>query len=378
MRSNRRLIAPIAQFIFNSSWWRVCAMMFGCMILKVGVWFIPNFGGYASISANPFSNPFDQPDAHYLFWSWLGPWLAWLLHARSFTSFLVLHGVFALLFSLLYFYCIKRRLSNENARKALLLFFLLPASATVYFWISMDGLTLLLMMVAMGFPERRWVTILAGICLGMQHFEQGAVAVAALCLANGLNPYFALKSVYRFSFSLRWLLSIALGKLVLFAIFYHYNIHLNSGRWYYFTQHTTYFPKLCFFHGYEVLWSVLGLGWLIALKYIDGTKHTWPFFMGLVLTASMALFIGDHARVFAVVTFPLVMAYWLCNVNFLATISRQEISWFFLIWLVMPWYWLWGSVRGSVFFYDLALVLHHTLGWFLLPDKQALATWPFA
>ncbi len=278
-------------------------------------------------------------------------------------------------FTLLFMVLVFKSLPDRLARTALVLFTVLPVSTTAYFWVSMDSVTLLLLLLALVCPECNSVIWLVGLALGMQHFEQAFFAIAGLLLATSLNHLVMVQTRYTARFCFALLAAVFLGKLLLILIFQHYTILVNSGRWYFMRQHLHEIISGFFLHAYEQIWAILGLGWLIALRYVDWGKQALPFFVGLLCLSSVLLLVGDQARVLAIITFPLVFAYWLLNREFLTKWSQAHVALIFLIWLVMPWYWLCGGVKGSVFFFDLGYLLHKAFGWFVLPNN--LYAWPF-
>jgi uncharacterized membrane protein len=238
------------------------------------------------------------------------------------------------------------------------------------------------MVLALAYPQYLLLTLLSGVALGMQHFEQSFFAIGALLFAAALNRKFAEpishKNYYSIKFIVFLLIGVIAGKLLLIGIFNHYFIQVNSGRMYWLKEHFTFLLRLFFFHFQSIIWSVLGLGWLIILKYIDGGRKTIPFFItffGLLLLLPIS---GDHTRVLAVITFPLMAVYFLFNEEYLYKISTKEVSIIFLIWALMPWGWVWGGLpRGSVLSYDIYFLLNKFFG-LLNPDPTiSWDWWPF-
>lgn len=83
----------------------------------------------------------------------------------------------------------------------------------------------------------------------------------------------------------------------------------------------------------------------------------------------------DQTRVIAIVTFPLIAAYWLFNEDFLKKISKQETALIFLIGAITPWGWvLGGEPKLSAFPHLIAVVLHTLFGWFSAPTNPKLWT----
>jgi hypothetical protein len=64
------------------------------------------------------------------------------------------------------------------------------------------------------------------------------------------------------------------------------------------------------------------------------------------------------------------------NRDFLASTSRQFVSWVFVAWLIAPYTWVWGGIpKWSSFPFDVTLLLHKAFGWFAVPANRPM--WPF-
>jgi hypothetical protein len=371
------LIEKLERFIYESPAWKLLLAVFVLCLVKTGIWHMPSQVTSLHIVRDPFVNPFGAyPEAHYLVWNWLGPFLAWLVGASSINKLFALHLAFSAAFTSLFVRAAFTHLPQEASRTAVILFAVLPVSTTAYFWVGTDSLTLLLMMVALAFPGVAVVTFLCGLLLGMQHFEQGIFAAAAL-----LFPVFASRRqgyelAYSVKFSLLLFLGAVAGKLALAVLFRHYGIEVNSGRAYYLREHFQSLVSAFFVHLPYILWSVLGTGWLVALRFADWGWRAVPFFLGLAGLCALLPVVADQTRVMAVVSFPLVSAYWLLNRDFLGKLGRREVAFIFAIWVILPFSWVWEGVpRWSVFPYDVAYVLHQAFGWFAVPEDAML--WPF-
>lgn len=141
-------------------------------------------------------------------------------------------------------------------------------------------------------------------------------------------------------------------------------------------QHFPVLLERFFLHAHLAVWSVLGLGWLVAVRFTDLGTRSMPFFLALLGACCLLPVSDDQTRVVAIVTFPLVAAYWLFNPDFLARLGRRELAWLFVGWIIVPWIWVWKGVpKWSVFPYDVAYILHQWFGWFDVPAEPAL--WPF-
>jgi hypothetical protein len=365
-------IQKLERPIYESAAWKFLAVLFAISLFKTGVWYFPSLSVSVAIAQNPFG---PNPAASYLYGNWLGSFLAWTIGATSKLTFFLLHLAFSIAFSSLYARLAFTALPNEPARSSLILFFILPVSATSYFWVGPDSITLFLMLLALAYPQFAIVTVVAGILLGMQHFEQGIIAAAALTFCIFLGPVENRKIPYSLKFCLLWVPAIIAGKLILVGLFRFYSIQ-SAGRGVFLWQHLHTYLKQYFFHFHYIIWSALGAGWWIALRYADFGRHKIVFFVTLFSLLMVAPVVGDQTRVIAVITFPLIAAYWLFNEDFLAGFSRQEASIIFLAWAVIPWQWVWGGVpRWSVLPYDIAYLLHRLFGWIDIPVEPA--EWPF-
>ena len=180
---NRTIDSALRGWLFESPRYQFAVVLFAVSLLKTGVWYFPSIEAMRQLAVNPFANPFSGPGGDYLIWNWLGPFLAWSLGATSKPAFILFHLLFSLAFTGLFLWLSFTRLPDREARVAVALFFMLPVSATAYFWVGMDSITLFLMLAAFVFPRRGAWAFCIGLLLGMQHFEQGAVAAGSLLSA---------------------------------------------------------------------------------------------------------------------------------------------------------------------------------------------------
>jgi hypothetical protein len=88
------ILEHIDRFIFESKLSKLISWLILASFVKVGIWHIPNIYASYAIAQNPFINPFSDPEAHYLLWSWLGPFLAWCLAINSEALFFIFHLFF--------------------------------------------------------------------------------------------------------------------------------------------------------------------------------------------------------------------------------------------------------------------------------------------
>jgi hypothetical protein len=375
-----RVLERLQEFIYQAPRWKLVMALLLATLLKTGVWFMPNLDSTALIASNPFVNPFTNPDAHYLLTSWLGLYGAWLVGATSERLLFCYFLLFSMLFSALFMRLLLTRLPDAAARSALVLFTLLPVSGTAYFWVGIDGITLCLMTVALLLRDRSPpLLLLTGILLGMQHFEQGLFSFGAVMVALLLGRLWPDQGTDRgvAGYNLRWaccvLAGVILGKCVLQLLFQQFGLHLNSGRLYWLRQHLPALLGQTLLHLHLVLWSALGLGWVLVLAWLERGKPARPLLLALAGLLLLLPISGDQTRVLALVTLPLLSVYWLLNPHFLAGLNRTLVSALFGLSLLLPWSWVWeGLPRWSALPFDIALLLQRFGVW-----PETLRVWPF-
>lgn len=372
-----RAIRLLERLIFGAPLWAFVAALATFAFVRTGIWYIPNIVHSQTLALNPFINQLTEPKAHYIVWSWLGSFLAWAIGANGPLAFYLLHLSFSLAFIALMVALCLRELPRDEGRIALIAFFALPASTTAIFWVSYDSLTLLLMALALATRRWRLAPLLCGIGLGMQNFEQGALSMAILFVALALRGHTWGPLSAGPLFALRVLAGAVIGKLTLYAIFYLTGIQLNSGRLYYLQSEIAQFAANAALHAHVVIWSTLGAGWLIAVRYADIGRRAWPFFLSLAGAVAVSAISDDQTRVVAIIAFPLVALHWLLDRGFLSAVTRQQASILLLVFLLVPWTWTWGGKpMWSVFPYDAAYVLNGVTGWPPL-QRDLLPLWPF-
>ncbi len=205
---------------------RFLAILVAVAMLRSGVWAMPNLGDARLIALDPFGVPALPPLGAYVGLSRLGPTVAWALGATGPVAFWLLHAVCVVLFMAVVAAIALRHLPAGQARVALLLFAVLPVSTTALFWVGTDGLTLLLIGLALALPARPGAArrgpvaaCAVGVLLGWQHAELAAIAFAALLLALVLDRWRGRETGRHGSgWVLAVLAGIVVGKLLLTAM----------------------------------------------------------------------------------------------------------------------------------------------------------------
>lgn len=364
-----QVVDHLEGFLFRSSVRRLLSIGFLLTVFKSGIWYLPNLIQLREVAENPFENTLEYGCSH-LFWNWLGPFLAWVLGIHGLWPLFCFHLLFSFAFTALVAWTIFRRLPEREARVSWILFLILPVSGTAYYWVGTDSITLFLMAAAVAFPRSRWAPLALGMALGMEHFEQAFFAAGGALAMLVLSRRSRTACDYRPAWALLLLIGVVAGKLLLAGLFACWQVQLSSGRLDWLSDHLASVLRHFFLHIHFCIWSVLGVGWLAAIKYAERGREAWPFLAVLFALLLVLLPVSDdQTRVLAIVTFPLIAICWLLHGPWLATLDNRLLSWMFLIWLVMPWAWVWGGLpRCSMLTYGLACLFGRLTGWFHIPS----------
>lgn len=370
------IIKRLENFIFESPFWLFFLSLFLLTFLKVGFWYIPNLDLFYQISLDPFKNPFPDPNSHYLIFTWLSPFIGWMLGISTWFKFFLLHLFFAIAFSLIYALSVNIKFHGDQRRISLICLTILPVSGSIYYWIGPDALTILLMLLIFCFSRKISIYFLLSVLLGLQHFEQGFISMASLLLGAAINNRFAVKNNFPTRFYVLTLLGIILGKMIQTFLFSHFGLNLNSGRIFWLQQHYSVLTGQFVFNFQYILWSMIGLGWVLVIHYIGTVKNYQGFLISFLVLQFLAPVVQDQTRVLSIIMFPIFLNYFLFNYDFLRTVSRLQCSVVFFFWLLIPWGWVFsGKVQVSVLPYTTINLLNKFLGWFSVPAYRDY--WPF-
>lgn len=344
------------------------AVLMALMLIKTGIGMPGNWAAIFPLTQNPFENPFlDTPNAQYLLWNWLGPFLMWCLGISQNIGIFLFYFAFSLLFSALFFYTVWRLLPDAIARVAIVVFFLFPVAHTAYFWVFMDSLTLFLMLAPFAlyhkWGEGVFIPLIFGVFLGMQHFEQAFLGVAALNFATFCHRK-KIKLPFSCLFCFLFLIGILFGKIILIAIFEYCGIQA-LGRF----SVLDFIARLQdFFLNFQwALWSGLGLGWLVVFNIFKFKNIAFVFLITLLPLVFLPVVAMDYTRVVAIATFPLLLQYVFLNAEFLASISKKTLRLLFLVWVLMPCVWFYITPRISLLPVNMAYFVSEVFGVSLLP-----------
>ncbi len=357
----------LEEIIFSSSnraFLSFCAII---LIIKSGIWVIPCIDVYRQISLAPFDSPpfINNQMAHYLFTSWLQPFIGWGLHLNTPIRYLALSLFFSILFTCLFALISFKSLGREAARKSLLFFISLPVGATSLYWVGYDGLTLLLMLLALsGLKDNRRLSLCTSLCigilLGLQHFEQAILGFLLLLSYSLFGEESDGPLPPKRSFLTRLIILVAgitLGKLVLGAIINVNDIPLNSGRSVYLIVNIKQQLREFLLRFQVIVFSFLGVVWIPAIAAFLVSRKKFYWLATFIFVLGLSAVVPDQTRVVAIVTFPVVFMALLDNRNLLARLNRPMVVCLAVLYLIVPYSWVWnGNPQVSSFPYSLLLI----------------------
>ncbi len=355
--SSMPLISRLSCWIFHSPRLFFVGCVLVLIIFKCGIGESSLLEQKAAMAANPFVNPFDG-DKHYLFSTYLSPFLMWCLGLSSPKAFFYFHLVFAFLFTFLFARTAFLWLPDSLARISLIIFAALPASSTVYFWVGSDSSTLFLMMLALFFHQKSMVVLLIGILLGLQDFEKVALASGILLLCNVLLHVVDCQNKHNFVFSIGFalvlLLGVFLGKQLLLYWIKHFEIAVYSNRMNFVKDNTLWLIKMFFSRMHLSVYAALGTSWLVALWIIFKEQYGKIFALGLLCCFLVLLLALDHSRIFAMVSFLLLAQFVLFNRALLEKFFQhpENVVFFLCLWLIVPFMWILAQVYFAHSFWE--------------------------
>ncbi len=347
-----RVFTAVDDFIFKIPIYWFVSIILIILFIKSGI----NINSYIiyqfSIVQNPFMN---QHTAKFLQYSWLAPYLAWLLHIKSPYHLFLFYLFFNYLFFILFICLLFHRLADREARIAAVIFTTLPISSTIFYFVCYDSLTLFLMCLALYLTHPQWIfrvgLIFVGFLLGIQHFEQSFIAIF-LVLIVFLQP--TQQNQYDSLWAIALLVGIISGKIFLSTIFHIFNIYPPSTRLSWLNENLSIYLRAFCFNLQYILWSILGPSWLLVFKSLDKGRKVIPFIISLFIIIAILAVTYDETRIAAILSFWLLSVYWLLNQYFLKNLDKQLVTFIFLFWLISPMAWVIGGVAArSVFFYNL-------------------------
>jgi hypothetical protein len=372
-------ILKLEEYLVSLNIKKLLFLFFFVILIKVGFWYHPALWKLLTISINPFDETLLSNNyAHYLYYNFLGGYIANFLQLSTKLSFFLFHLFFSFLFNLLFIFLIFKNLDRRNAIYSLILFLILPVSTTSFFWVGYDAITLSIFMLSVIFRFNFIIVLICGIFLGLQHFELGFLSSFSLLVLNIYNKYYSNKSFLTLRYSIFLFIGVLLGKILLEYYFLLINLPINSGRTWATLIDVKFYIYQNYFNFHNIVWFSLSVGWLVILKYIFSNQRN-NFFIFIILCQLLILFIvDDQTRVYANLSFLIILSQILLNKEFLSEIKNYEFSVILIMWIIMPYGWVWqGVLRTSMFTYDFAYLLNYFFDFFNNESIKSSVIWPF-
>lgn len=302
------------------------------VVARSGISPMPNLVKQAQMLPDPFQNPY--PTEHsYIWWNWLSPFLAHSLGIRSGSAYLFFCGMIALaILPACYLALRALNLPGPEARWRMLLVCCLPASFTALFWVGMDALTILLLVLVVALRGRLLASAAVGLLCGLQHAEQSLVAIGLLLLANLLLDREAVRG------SATALVGVVVGKAALLVIAAHAGgAPLQTRLDYYLPRRGEFFHQFAS-HAPLVVWSIFGAGWLVFLAAGLGRRALLLLATSAVAGLGLAITADDQTRVAAITTLPALLVLFSTSEFSIARLKHRLVV---PLALLLPAIWVW-------------------------------------
>jgi hypothetical protein len=267
-------------------------------------------------------------------WSPLGPIVARLLTIHSMEGFVLLHlgvviaGVAVLI-------AVRRQHGSLAMRAAAVAFVALPVSVVLQAWLGSYDAWVFLFTTLVVVTRSRSLAAVAGLFLAFANFDQGVVILVLLAVVSVIRPH---RSLVRYVCAGGGML---VGRLVLQVWFRNY--HVTSGR-------QTYASHL----GLELLLRTAGHHWLLLVLSLVGAAY--PLLFGVMAggrrpsIAVLVVLIGsavpmilatDETRVFALTSWPPLLALILDESARSPERIRRALRWTIALAVAVPGFFIW-------------------------------------
>ena len=310
----------------------VIAAVTAFVVLRSSIAPMPNIGAQSGMLADPFSNPYPT-DQSYIWWNWLSPFIAHLIGLRSSEEY----SFFCLVIGLAILPCCYLALRSHIATHAavswrLLLVACFPASFTGLFWVGMDSLTIVLLVLVVAARRRPVLSAALGILCGLQHAEQASVAIGLLVVGCLLLDRPAVRS------ALAAFVGVVTGRLILTVIAAHAGGAPLQTRYDYFFPRRGEFLHQFISHAPTIIWSIFGAGWLVLLATRLGRRTVGLLVLAVATALVLAMTSDDQTRVCAITTLPVLLLVF-ASPEFAASRLRSQLV--LPVGLLLPAVWVW-------------------------------------
>jgi hypothetical protein len=131
--------------------------------------------------------------------------------------------------------------------------------------------------------------------------------------------------------------------------------------------------------GFLIYYSMLGSIWIIlAIAVFKRNRESAALLLAIFIPVMVVFFVRDSSRVIQLTSFLPVAIGLLSNKEVLGIISNRTIKFVFLIWLIIPWVWIWQRSFGSVTIYTLKYLHSRVFNSDLAPWLGNISMWPFS
>jgi hypothetical protein len=377
-KSNSFLINPVFnnKFLLKKS--NLFSITFFVALMKSGIWVFPAIYASFVISQQPFQQPFSNPDDQYLMTTWFASYLANIIGIKTLASFIILHFIFALYSIYLLFRFIRKNVEISEQGKSLLLFAMLPAASTIFYWVGMDSFTFLIMVTYLNVRKYPLAVLLLGIIGGLHHFEILFVSSVSLLIYQFLRILPKVKSQELFS-ACSFVFGILIGKLLLNFIFKVQGVVVSKNRVSIGLDGLKSNLELITKYGFLIYWSMLGVIWFVLIvALVKRNRESLALLLSLLIPLVIVFFVRDSSRVIQLTSFLTIAMGLISNKNTLESISNKQIKIIFVFWLLIPWVWVWQGVFGSNILFSIKYVLSRLFVNDLAPWVGNITMWPFS
>ncbi len=377
-QSNFFLINPVFNNKFLSRKSNLFSITFFMALIKSGIWVFPAIYASFVISQQPFQQPFSNPDDQYLMTTWFASYFANILGIKTLASFIILHFIFALYSIYLLFRFITKHVEITQQGKSLLLFAMLPAASTIFYWVGMDSFTFLIMVIFLNVKKYPLAVLFLGVIGGLHHFEILLVSSASLLTYQFLRILPKVKSQELFS-ACSFVFGILIGKLLLNFIFKVQGVVVSKNRVSIGLDGLKSNLELITKYGFLIYWSMLGVIWFVLIVALfKRNRDSLALLLSLLIPLVVVFFVRDSSRVIQLTSFLTIAMGLISNKNILESISNKQIKIIFVFWLLIPWVWVWQGVFGSNILFTVKYVLSRLFVNDLAPWTGNITMWPFS
>jgi len=378
VKTDKYLTSPIFASKFLSKKANLFSITFLIALVKSGIWVFPAIYSSFVISQQPFKQPFSNPADQYLMTTWFSSYFAHILGIKTLASFIFLHFVFAFSAVYLLFRYIRKNVDLSEQGKSILLFAMLPAVSTIFYWVGMDSFTLLVMVLFLNIRKLPYITIFIGTIGGLHHFEILFISAASLCVFEIIRGNFKSR-VKEVQSTFSFIVGIVLGKIFLIFIFRAHDVVISKNRVSIGLDGLKSNLDLISKFGLLIYWSMLGVIWFVLVNaLIKRNRDSLALFLSLLIPVFIVFFVRDSSRVIQLTSFLTIAVGLLSNKKILEEISIKQTKLILMFWLLIPWVWVWQRVFGSSTLFTIKYVISRLFSSDLAPWTNNISMWPFS